>query len=211
MIRVMIVDDHPVVRAGLTDVLGGQGDILIVGTAGSAGEALGTATRERPDVAVMDLRLPDSSGAEPIARLRSALPACGVLAISSFARPETVRAVVEAGARGFLLKDASPDDLRAAVRAVAAGRRWFADEAARALIQAGPAIVLTPRERGVLTLMAAGLSTKEIAHRLGVAEATAGVHAQNVLEKLGVSNRAKAVAMALAQGLVDIEGLQQIQ
>jgi DNA-binding NarL/FixJ family response regulator len=199
----LVIDDHPAVRAGVCDILARDAGLALIAAVGTAAEALDVARREPVAVALVDIRLPDMDGADLIAALIHARPGLKAIAFSSYCRPEMVRRVVDAGARGYLLKDAAPQDLRDAVRAVASGRRAFAPEASRALSEAGPRPDLTPREVMVLAKMSAGLSTREIAKALSISEGTAGVHIGHVLGKLGVPSRARAVALALSLGIID--------
>jgi two-component system nitrate/nitrite response regulator NarL len=208
--RVLIVDDHPAIRAGAREILSSVDDLVIVGAVGTAKEALDMACREHAALALVDLRLPDMDGTRLIAALLEARPGLRAIAFSSYCKPEMVRRAVEAGARGYLLKDAPPQELREAIRSVLSGRRVLAPRATRALAEAGPSHDLTPRESAVLAQMCLGLNTKEIAAALSITQGTVGVHIGRVLHKLGVPSRARAVALALALGLVDDRCLSEI-
>lgn len=202
MKRLLLVDDHPAIRAGVAEILSRQPDVIVVGEVGTGAAALAFSVRERPDLALVDIRLPDMDGVDLITELARASPALRTIAFSSYCKAEIVRRAIAAGASGYLLKDASPSELREAVYAVLAGRRAFAAEASRVLAEAGPPPELTPRELSVLACMANGLSTKDIAVALNMAEGTVGVHVGHVLGKLGVPSRARAVAIANTLGLV---------
>jgi len=206
-IRVMIVDDHDMVRKGLAAFLKVKSDLELVGEARGAKEALQVCEQSQPDVILMDLVMPEMGGAEVTRAIRERCPQVQVIALTSFQDKELVREALEAGAISYLLKNVTADDLADAIRAAYAGKATLAPEAVQALVQTarqGPAPVykLTRRERQVLSLMVEGLSNPEIAERLVVTRSTAKAHVSSILSKLGVSNRAEAVALALKQELV---------
>ena len=211
-IRVMIVDDHSMVRKGLATILRVKADLKLVGEANNGREAVQMCSEVRPDVILMDLVMPEMGGAEATQLIREQCPTIQVIALTSFQEKELVREALQAGAISYLLKNVSADDLAAAIREAHAGRSTLAPEAIQALIQAdspGPIIDqepsetfgLTPREREVLALMVEGLNNPEIAERLVVSRSTAKAHVSNILSKLGVSNRAEAITMALQNRL----------
>jgi NarL family two-component system response regulator LiaR len=213
-IRVMIVDDHSMVRRGLATILRVKPDLELVGEAGNGKEALQICKEARPDVILMDLVMPEMSGAEATHLIRDQCPNIQVIALTSFQEKELVREALQAGAISYLLKNVSADDLAAAIREAHAGRSTLAPEAIQALIQAdlttGIAVQdpvksfgLTPREQEVLELMVDGLNNPEIAEELVVSRSTAKAHVSNILAKLGVSNRAEAIALALQSNLIE--------
>ena len=206
-IRVLIVDDHAMVRRGLAAFLKAKPDLLLVGEASNGGEAISLCERLQPDVVLMDLMMPGMGGAEATRVIVNRWPAVRVIALTSFGDKEMVREALAAGALSYLLKNVSAEDLAEAIRSASSGRSTLAAEAVQALVrpeQAAPAfgVDLTPREREVLALMVQGLTNPEIAERLVVSRSTAKAHVSNVLSKLGVSNRAEAVALAVQNKLV---------
>jgi NarL family two-component system response regulator LiaR len=211
-IRVMIVDDHSMVRRGLATILRVKADLELVGEANNGREAMQMCNEVQPDVILMDLVMPEMGGAEATQLIREQCPNIQVIALTSFQEKELVREALQAGAISYLLKNVSADDLAAAIREAHAGRSTLAPEAIQALIQTdspGPlsdeeppeTFGLTPREREVLELMIEGLNNPEIAERLVVSRSTAKAHVSNILSKLGVSNRAEAITMALQSRL----------
>ncbi|HUS69268.1 MAG TPA: response regulator transcription factor [Anaerolineae bacterium] len=208
-IRVMIVDDHDMVRRGLSAFLMAMKDLQLVGEARNGREALEICDSARPDVILMDLVMPEMSGAEASREIRARCPEVQIIALTSFEDKELVQDALRAGAISYLLKNVSADDLAEAIRAAHAGRPTLAPEAAQALIQTAteglsPGNELTPREREVLALLVEGLTNPEIAERLVISRSTAKAHVSNILSKLGASNRAEAVSLALQQKLVSI-------
>ncbi len=206
-IRVLVVDDHAMVRRGLAAFMKAKPDLQLVGEAANGGEAITLCERMQPDVVLMDLIMPGMSGAEATRAIRSRWPQVRVIALTSFGDKELVREALGAGALSYLLKNVSAEDLAEAIRAACSGRSTLAAEAVQALVQSAQAEPvaqdeLTPREREVLALMVKGLTNPEIAERLVVSRATAKAHVSNVLAKLGVTNRAEAVAVALQRKLV---------
>ena len=207
-IRVMIVDDHDMVRRGLRAFLIAQQDVELVGEASNGKEALVVCDQAQPHVILMDLVMPEMSGAEAAREIRARCPQVQIIALTSFEDKELVQDALRAGAISYLLKNVSADELADAIRAAHAGRSTLAPEAAQALIETaaqpqGLGDDLTLREREVLALMVEGLTNPQIAERLVVSRSTAKAHVSNILSKLGVSNRAEAIALAFQRRLLD--------
>ena len=206
-IRVMIIDDHDMVRRGLAAFLKVKADLELVGEAGNGQQAIVLCEQVQPDVILMDLVMPKMGGTAATQVIRERWPHVQVIALTSFQEKELVRDVLHAGAISYLLKNVSVDDLTEAIRAAHVGRSTLAPEATQALIQTadqepGPGDNLTPREHEVLALIVEGLNNPDIAERLSVSRSTARAHVSNILSKLGVSNRAEAIVLALRQKLV---------
>jgi DNA-binding NarL/FixJ family response regulator len=215
MIRILLVDDQALVRAGFRMILDAEPDIEVVGEAGDGDEAVRVTASASPDVVLMDVRMPGTDGIAATRRIRAAGSAARVLILTTFDLDEYVYAGLRAGASGFLLKDALAPELVAAVRVVASGEAVVAPTVTRRLIERfigdeppsgwpSPAAfdVLTPREREVLTLIARGLANAEIAQRLFLSEGTVKTHVSRVLAKLGLRDRLQAVILAYEAGLV---------
>jgi len=221
-IRVILADDHPVVRRGLAAIVDIEDDIEVVGEAENGEEAVALVHRLQPDVVLMDLQMPVLDGVAAIKRIRAEAPQVNVIVLTTFADDDYIYQGVAAGARGYLLKDAPPDQLVEAIRAAHRGESLLDPEVAarildrftRLIDQATPPISqakdeplpfnaqLTPRELEVLTLMTQGARNKDIAQKLVIAERTAKIHVGNILTKLNVSNRTEAVALAIKLGLI---------
>ncbi len=207
VIRVMIVDDHAVVRGGLSKFLQVHKDLELVGEAENGKEAIRLAEQLRPDVVLMDLKMPEMDGVAATRELRQRHPNTRVLVLTSFAEDNMVQGALQAGATGYLLKNVSVSELATAIRAAHAGRMTLSSEATEALVHAAahpivPADELTEREREVLALMVDGLSNQEIADRLFLSLGTVKFHAGNIYSKLGVDSRVAAVTMAIQRRLV---------
>jgi len=205
MIRVLLADDHAVVRSGLTQLLATVEDVEVVGAAADGAEAVDLALAERPDVVLMDLSMPVMDGIEAIRRLRGRDPEARIVVLTSFSDRERILDALDAGAIGYLLKDAEPDELIRGVRAAAAGEAPLAPKAASAVLTARadqrPVAELTPREREVLGALARGKANKQIARELGISEKTVKAHLTRVFESIGVSDRTAAALWAQRHGI----------
>lgn len=207
-IRVMIVDDHAVVRSGLSAFLVVFDDLELVAEASSGEEAVRLCSQRSPDVVLMDLVMPGMDGAVATRTIREACPNIQVVALTSFREEELVQGALEAGAISYLLKNVTADELADAIRAAYAGKPTLSPEATQALIRVAthppkPDFDLTPRELEVLALMAQGLTNPEIADELVVSRSTVKFHVSSILSKLNADSRTEAVALALQQNLVD--------
>ena len=211
-IRVLIVDDHPVVRDGLRGIFSGDTDFEVIGEAADGAEALAQAGRQPVDVVLMDLRMPGMGGVEAITRLRAEHPEVHVLVLTTYDSDRDVLPAIEAGATGYLLKDAPGAELRQGVQAAHAGRPVLAPSVASRLMglvgaaeqrPAPDAVTLSRRELEVLRLVAAGSGNREIARRLFISEATVKTHLLHLYDKLGVHDRAAAVAVAYQRRFLD--------
>ena len=206
-IRVLVVDDHAMVRLGLTTFLKVFDDLELAGEAASGQVAIQLCLQLQPDVVLMDMVMPDMDGATATRLIRDQFHSIQVLALTSFKEEILVQGALQAGAIGYLLKDVSADELAQAIRAAYAGRATLSPDAAQALVHAAsqappPGLDLTERERGVLALMVEGLNNTQIAARLTVSPSTVKSHVSNILSKLGVASRTEAVTLALRNQLV---------
>jgi len=206
-VRVLIVDDHLMVRRGLVSFLKAFEDLEFAGEAACGQEALEQCDRLRPDVVLMDLVMPEMDGATATRLIRQRHPQVQVLALTSYKEPELIQGALKAGAIGYLLKDVSAEELAQAIRLAHAGRASLSPEAARTLVldvarPPEPGSNLTRRERQVLALMVEGLNNRQIAARLVVTPATVKTHVSNILSKLSAAGRAEAVALAVRNRLV---------
>ena len=207
MIRLLVVDDHPVVRAGMVAVLGDESDFEVVGEAANGAEALGLVPRLRPDVVLMDLRMPVMDGAEATARISAEPDPPQVLVLTTYDTDADIIRAVEAGARGYLLKDAPTDVLADAIRRAARGETVLAPPVAARLadrLRAPARPELTAREVEVLGLVARVLSNADIGRELFIGEATVKTHLIRAFAKLGVTDRTAAVTAAYASGLIEL-------
>jgi DNA-binding NarL/FixJ family response regulator len=208
-LRVLIVDDHPVVRTGLAGMLAAEDDLEIVGEAGNGEEAVAAAGQMRPDVVLMDLRMPRIDGAEATARIVAADPNIKVLILTTYDTDSDIIRAVEAGATGYLLKDTPRTELAAAVRAAARGETVLAPPVAARLVNRLRTPTweqLTPREAEVLAAVARGLSNAEVGRELFIGEATVKTHLLRIFAKLGVDDRTAAVTLAYERGILPTPG-----
>jgi DNA-binding NarL/FixJ family response regulator len=206
MTRVLVVDDHPVVREGLVSVLADQPEIEVGGALGSAEQAVAQIGRLRPDIVLLDLELPGMDGVAAIPRLLAAQPGSQVIVFTAYDTEERVLGALRAGARGYLLKGASGQEIAQAIRAVQSGGSHLAPRVASTVLARSfgrPSPGLSNREREVLRLVAEGLPTKQIARTLGITERTVKFHVASLMRKLEADNRAQMVALAAQRGLLE--------
>jgi DNA-binding NarL/FixJ family response regulator len=204
-IRILVVDDHPIVRSGITSVLATQSDVEVVGEASNGRDAVEAAIRLEPDVVLMDLRMPVLNGVGASAEILRARPATRIVVLTTYASDGEVLRAIEAGAVGYLLKDVPHEELFRALRAVARGERYLAPVVTERLmsrLQRPARIALTDRELDVLQSVSRGHGNKQIASALGIAEPTVKAHLVHIFEKLGVENRTAAARVARDLGLI---------
>jgi two-component system NarL family response regulator len=202
--RIMIADDHPVVREGFAAMIGTEPDMTVVAQARSGEEALELFRRARPDVTLMDLRMPGMGGVEAIRAIRREFPDSRLIVLTTYDGDEDIYGALEAGAQAYLLKDMFCDEILAAIRAVHAGQRRIPAAVGTRLAERMAGLDLSEREHQVLELVATGRSNKEIATELHITEATVKGHLTNILGKLGVTDRTQAVIAALRRGIVHL-------
>ncbi|MCU1425338.1 MAG: response regulator transcription factor [Microbacteriaceae bacterium] len=204
MIRVVVADDHPIVRGGIVAMLAAAPDIEVVGEAPDGRAAVDLALRLTPDLVLMDIRMPDMNGDEATALILAAEPAIRIVVLTTYESDESILSAIEAGASGYLLKAAPQEEITAGIRSVARGEVALAPEIAAMLVNRvrTPAVTLSPRETEVLALVAQGLSNPAIAARLFLGEATVKTHLLHAFEKLQVSDRTRAVTRAMELGLL---------
>jgi DNA-binding NarL/FixJ family response regulator len=202
-IRVVLADDHAVIRAGLEQLLSGTDDIEVVGTAANGAEAIEVVRRVRPDVVLMDLQMPDLDGVAATRLIKAEDLGVDVLVLTSFSDGERIVAALDAGAVGYLLKDADPEDVLRGIRTVSRGESPIHPKAARTLLglRAGSSVQLTGRESEVLGLVRQGLANKQIARRLDISERTVKAHLTSAFARIGVTDRTQAALWAERNGL----------
>ena len=204
-IRVLVADDHPVVRTGLVAVLAQEADLELVAEAEDGERAVALYREHQPDVCLMDLRMPGTDGVEAIRAITAEFPGARILALTTYEGDADIRRALEAGARGYLLKDMLLTDVIRAVRAVHRGERVIPNAVAARLAEFPERSELTERELEVLQLVARGLSNKETARAIGRTDETVKIHLKNVFTKLGVADRTEAVTVALTRGLIHLD------
>jgi len=201
-IRVLIADDHPLVRRGLAAIINMEEDAAVVGEAGDGEEAVTLWRRLRPDVTLMDLRMPKLDGVQAIKRIRAEDPAAGIIVVTTFDHDEDIYAGLRAGAKAYLLKDVQPEELFGCIRAVHAGQAYLQPKVAAKLAQRVQEEPLTEREEQILKLLAEGRSNRAIGQALFITESTVKSHVKSLFVKLDVTSRAEAIALAARRGLV---------
>jgi two-component system NarL family response regulator len=204
-IRILIVDDHPVVRAGLASMLGTQEELELVGAARSGEEALRMLEEHRPDVLLLDLRMPGMSGVETLQALKTANRQVRVIILTNYETDEDIYRAVQAGAQGYLLKDTSLREMVEAIRAVHSGKRYIPRHIASRLAERMVRTNLTSRELEILKLLSKGPTNKQIGHALGISDNTVRNHVLKIIEKLEVSDRTEAATTAIQRGLITVD------
>jgi DNA-binding NarL/FixJ family response regulator len=203
-IRVMCVDDHPLVRKGIVAILANEPDMQLVAEAADGREAIEQFRQHKPDVTLMDLRMPNLDGTAATTAIRAEFPEAKVIALTSHDGDQEIYRALEAGVRGYILKEMVHTEVLNAIRVVHAGKRLMPREVAERLSEHFPKAALTPREVEVLSLVAKGLANKEIARQLGTADGTVKMHVQNILAKLGASDRTHAVTIGVQRGIIGL-------
>jgi len=203
-IRVLCVDDHPLVRKGIASILANEPDMLLVAEANNGREAVSLFKEHKPDVTLMDLRMPEIDGTSATRMIRQEAPDARIIALTSYDGDQDIYRALEAGVRGYILKEMVHTEVVRAIRTVHSGKRLMPQEVAERLSEYFPQVALTPREVEVLGCVAKGMANKEIATRLGTASGTVKMHIQNILAKLGASDRTHAVTIAMERGILHL-------
>jgi two-component system NarL family response regulator len=202
---VLLVDDHALLRTGVANIINQEPDLRVVAEAGNGLEAIEAYERHHPDVTLLDLRMPVMEGVEAVRQIRERDPRARVIVLTTYDTDEEISRALKAGAKAYVLKDISADDLIACIREVLAGKTYLAPAAAAKLAEGVTRVRLTPRELATLQLMADGKANKEIASELGISERTVKTHLGHLFEKLGVTSRTEAIGVATRRGLVRLE------
>lgn len=204
-IRVLCVDDHPLVRKGIASILNNEADMKLVAEADGGQQAIEAFRQHQPDVTLMDLRMPTVDGIAAAAAIRREFPEAKIIALTSYDGDQDIYRALEAGVRGYILKEMVHTEVLRAIRLVHSGKRLMPPEVTDRLTEYFPQAALTPREVEVLGLVADGLANKEIADRLGTASGTIKMHVQNILAKLSASDRTHAVTIGLQRGIIRLK------
>jgi DNA-binding NarL/FixJ family response regulator len=204
-IRVMCVDDHPLVRKGIASILANEADMLLVTDADNGADAIERHRKYRPDVTLMDLRMPGVDGIEATKAIRQESPDARIIALTSYDGDQDIYRAIQAGVQGYLLKEMVHTEVLRAIRMVHSGKRLMPMEVRERSRQYQPHPALTPREVAVLNFAAEGLANKEIADRIGATSGTVKIHVQNILSKLGATSRTHAVTIAIQRGIIRVD------
>jgi len=204
-IRVLTVDDHDLVRKGISAILSTEADLSLIAEANNGRDAVRLFREHKPDVTLMDLRLPDQSGEQTTRQIRADFPDARIIALTSYDGDQDIYRALEAGVRGYLLKEMVHTEVVRAIRMVHSGKRFIPHEVSQQLSGFFPEVALTPREVEVLTLVAGGLGNKEIGDVLGTASGTVKAHVQSILAKLEAKDRTHAVTIAISRGIIHLE------
>jgi DNA-binding NarL/FixJ family response regulator len=203
-IRVLCADDHPLIRKGIASILANEADMLLVAEAADGADAIRLFRSHRPDVSLMDLRMPGLDGIAAIKAIRDESPDARIIALTSYVGDQDIYQALASGVQGYLLKETVHTDVLTAIRTVHLGKRLMPREVAARLTEYFPRMALTRRETEVIALVADGLGNREIAERLGTASGTVKIHVQNILEKLGAADRTHAVMIAIQRGVLHL-------
>jgi two-component system NarL family response regulator len=204
-VRVLVVDDHALVRTGVANIISHESDLSVVAEASNGAEAVEAFAQHRPDVTLLDLRMPVMEGVEAVRRIRQLDPEAKVIVLTTYDTDEDITRALKAGAKAYVLKDITADHLIACIRDVLSGKTYLAPAAAARLAEGFARVQVTPRELSALQLMAEGKANKEIGTALGISERTVKTHLGHLFEKLGVTSRTEAVKVAVRRGLVRME------